>query len=173
MPSRQGRGLSASGTIDLAATADDVFRVLNDPDKLAQVIPGCENLVAIGEHHYRANVTIKVGIVKVRYQVEVKISELDPPRSFVLSGKGISAMGVSEGGGKITLTPREGGTTLHYDYSANVSGKVAAIGGRMLDSAAKFVLKQLFETLGRVAAGESSVSAAKKTWWRKLTGKNE
>ena len=149
-----------------------MFQVLNDPNKLAQVIPGCENLTAIGENHYRANVTIKIGIVKARYQVEVKLSELDPPRSFVLSGKGISAIGVSEGSGRITLTPRVGGATLHYDYSANVSGKVAAIGGRMLDSAAKFVVKQLFEMLARVAAGEQSGSTPKRGWWRKLTSKD-
>ena len=170
-PRQEGRGLSASGTIDISATPDGVFQVLNDPNKLAQVIPGCENLTAIGQDHYRADVTIKIGIVKARYQVEVKLSELDPPHSFVLSGKGISAMGVSEGSGRITLTPRIGGATLHYDYSANVSGKVAAIGGRMLDSAAKFVLKQLLEKLGQVAADRVS-SATKRGWWQKLTGKD-
>jgi 2-furoyl-CoA dehydrogenase large subunit len=172
MPSQEGRGLSSSGTIDISATPEGVFEVLNDPNKLAQVIPGCENLTAIGENHYRANVTIKIGIVKARYQVEVKLSELDPPRSFVLSGKGISAMGVSEGSGRITLAPRDGGATLHYDYSANVSGKVAAIGGRMLDSAAKFVLKQLFDKLGQVAAGDSLLQTPKRRWWQKLTDKD-
>ena len=171
-PRQDGRGLSASGTIDIDASPEGVFQVLNDPNKLAQVIPGCENLTAIGQDHYRADVTIKIGIVKARYQVEVKLSELDPPRSFVLSGKGLSTMGVSEGSGRVTLTPRDGGATLHYDYSANVSGKVAAIGGRMLEGAAKFVLKQLFEKLGQVAAGDSSSAEPKRGWWRKLTGKD-
>ena len=169
-PRQEGRGLSASGTIDISATPDSVFQVLNDPNKLAQVIPGCENLTAIGENHYRADVTIKIGIVKARYQVEVKLSDLDPPRSFVLSGKGLSTIGVSEGSGRVTLTPRVGGATLYYDYSANVSGKVAAIGGRMLDSAAKFVLKQLFEKLGQVAAADRVSSAPKRRWWKKLAG---
>ena len=171
MPRQEGRGLSASGTVEINATPEGVFEVLNDPSKLAQVIPGCENLTAIGDNHYRADVMIKIGIVKARYQVEVKLSELNPPTSFVLSGKGISAMGVSEGSGHITLTPREGGATLHYDYSANISGKVAAIGGRMLDGAAKFVLKQLFEKLGQVAAGDSA-PPPRRGWWHKLTGKD-
>lgn len=170
---QDGRGLSASGTIDLSATAEAVFQILNDPNKLAQVIPGCENLTAIGDNHYRADVSIKFGIVKARYQVEVQLSALDPPRSFVLSGKGISALGVSEGSGRVTLVPRNGGATLHYDYRANVSGKAAAIGGRMLDSAAKFVLKQLFETLGRVAAGDPSSPVSRRGWWQKRTGKDE
>jgi 2-furoyl-CoA dehydrogenase large subunit len=168
-----GRGLSASGTIELGATAEAVFQVLNDPDRLAQVIPGCENLAAIGANHYRANVTIKIGVIKVRYRVEVKLSDLDPPHSFMLSGKGISTMGISEGSGHVSLAPREGGATLHYDYSANVSGKVAAIGGRMLEGAAKFVLQQLFEKLGSVAAGNASAGSPKRRWWGKLTGKND
>ena len=113
---------------------------------------------------------ISIGIVKVRYQVEVKLSELNPPRSFVLSGKGISAMGVSEGSARIRLAPRESGSVLSYDYGANISGKVAAIGGRMLGSASKFVLKQVFERLGQVASG--APPPTKRGWWQKLTDKD-
>ena len=162
-------GLSSSGTIAIDATPEAVFDVINDPDKIAQVIPGCESLQVIGEHHYRADVTVGVGIVKARYRVEVKISEQNPPRSFVLSGKGISSIGVSEGTARVTLVPRDGGATLHYEYGADISGKVAAIGGRMLESAAKLVLKQLFEKLAQVARGEAP--APKRGWWQKLTGK--
>ena len=160
-------GLSSSGTIAINATPEVVFEVIHDPDKIAQVIPGCESLQVIGEHHYRADVTVGLGIVKARYRVEVRISEQDPPRSFVLSGKGISAMGVSEGTARVTLMPRDGGATLHYEFGANISGKVAAIGGRMLESAAKLVLKQLFEKLAHVARGEAP--ASKRGWWKKLT----
>jgi 2-furoyl-CoA dehydrogenase large subunit len=166
IPSQEERGLSASGTVEINATPEGVFEVLNDPNKLAQVIPGCENLTAIGDNHYRADVTIKIGIVKARYKIEVELSELIPPSSFVLSGKGISAMGVSEGSARVTLSPRCGGSTLHYEYGADISGKVAAIGGRMLESAAKFVLKQLFEKLGRVASGESPAPSPKRGWWQ-------
>jgi 2-furoyl-CoA dehydrogenase large subunit len=162
-------GLSASGTFDLNVSPEQIFAILNDPTKIAQVIPGCENFATVGENHYRADVAISIGIVRVRYQVEVKLSELNPPRSFVLSGKGISGMGVSEGSARIRLAPREGGSTLNYEYGANVSGKVAAIGGRMLESASKFVLKQLFERLGQVASG--TPAPAKRGWWQKLTDK--
>ena len=161
------KGLSGAGSIEINATPNNVFDVIRDPSKLAQVIPNCENLTTIGDNHYRADVTIKIGIIKMRYRVEVKLSEINAPHSFVLSGKGISAMGISEGSGRITLTPREGGATLHYDYRADVSGKVAAIGGRMVDSAAKYVLKQLFEKLGQVATGESV--PVKRNWWQSLS----
>jgi 2-furoyl-CoA dehydrogenase large subunit len=163
-------GLAASGTFDLNVSPEQIFAILNDPAKIAQVIPGCENFSTIGENHYRADVAISIGIVKVRYQVEVKLSELHPPRSFVLSGKGISGMGVSEGSARIRLAPRDGGSILNYEYGANVSGKVAAIGGRMLESASKFVLKQLFERLGQVASGTQA--PAKLSWWQKLTNKD-
>ena len=162
--------LTASGTIDLNVTPEQIFAILNDPAKIAQVIPGCENFSAIGENHYRADVVISIGIVKVRYQVEVKISEIEPPRSFVLSGKGISGMGVSEGSARVRVAPRDGGSTLNFDYRANVSGKVATIGGRMLQSASQFVLKQLFERLDQVASG--TTLPAKRGWWQKLTDKD-
>ena len=172
MPIQQRPALASSGTIDLNVTPEALFQVLNDPNKIAQVIPGCENFTTIGENHYRADVVIAIGIVKVRYQVEVKLSELDPPRSFVLSGKGISAMGVSEGSARIAVAPRANGATLTYKYGANVSGKVAAIGGRLLKSASKFMLRQLFEKLGQVAAGDSAPPLPKRGWWQKLTGKD-
>ncbi len=163
-------GLSASGTFVLSVSPDQIFDILNDPAKIAQVIPGCENFSTIGENHYGADVVISIGIVKVRYQVEVKLSELDPPHSFVLSGKGISGMGVSEGSARIRLAPTDSGSTLNYEYSANVSGKVAAIGGRMLESASKFVLKQLFERLGHIASGAHAPT--KRSLWQKLTNKD-
>ncbi len=169
---QQGRTLSASGEIALQATPEAVFQVLLDPKALVKVVPGCDELIAIGPNHYRAGVTIKIGAVKARYQAEIQLNELDPPRSLVLSGKGISAMGVSTGSGIITLTPQQHGCILHYDYHANVSGKVAAVGGRMLDSAAKYVLKQLFEALGRQASGEP-VKAEKPSMWKRLTGRSD
>ncbi len=170
IPRQERPGLAASGTTDLNVTPEQLFTVLSDPDKVAQVIPGCENFTIIGENHYRADVVIAIGIVRARFQVEVKLSELDPPRSFVLSGKGISAMGVSEGSARVNVASRPEGVTLRYEYGAHISGKVAAVGGRMLQSAARFVLKQLFEKLGRVAAGDSPPPAARRSWWRKLTG---
>ena len=82
-------------------------------------------------------------------------------------------MGVSEGSARITLSPRVGGSTLRYEYGADISGKVAAIGGRMLESAAKFVLKQLFEKLGQIASGDLPPSSSKPGWWKKLTGNDD
>lgn len=160
-----GRALSASGTTDIAASPEAVFAVLLDPAALARVIPGCHALETVGEHRYRADVTVGVGLVRARYAAEIELSELDPPRSLRLAGSGLSSLGSARGSGRVTLEPSESGTRLHYDYRAEVSGKVAAVGGRMLEGAAKIVLAELFEQLGEQAGGGAP---RRRSWWARL-----
>lgn len=166
---KSGKGLSAQGSVIIHATPEAVFRVLLDPQALATVIPGCSELQAVGENHYHADITIGIGMIKARYAADVVLSDLSPPNSLRLSGAGQSSVGSASGSGLVTLTPEGDSTRLQYNYSATVSGKVAAVGGRMLEGAAKVVLTQLFEQLGRVASGEKP-SAATKKWWQKLLG---
>ena len=167
-----GKALSARGEVLLAAPPEAVFRVLLDPVALAKVIPGCNALEPAGEHRYRADVSVGVGMIKARYAAEVALSELDPPRSLRLAGSGLSAVGSASGSGLVTLEPADGGTRLRYDYSAEVSGKVAAVGSRMLEGAAKIVLGQLFEQLGREAGGQGALPQARadqgRGLWRRL-----
>lgn len=151
-----GKSLAAQGEVRLPASPEKVFAVLLDPVALAKVIPGCNALNRIGENRYRADVTVGVGMIKARYAAEVALSELDPPRSLRLAGSGLSSVGSASGSGLVILEPDGEGTLLRYDYSADVSGKVAAVGGRMLEGAAKIVLNQLFEQLGREAGGEGA-----------------
>jgi len=122
---------------------------------LAKVIPGCHALESTGDNQYRADVTLGVGMVKARYAAEISLSELDPPHRLRLAGAGTSSLGTASGSGSVELTPSGAGTRLSYDYHADVSGKVAAVGGRMLEGAAKIVLKQLFEQLGKQAESRS------------------
>jgi 2-furoyl-CoA dehydrogenase large subunit len=161
-----GHALSMAGSVDLPATPEQVYAVLLDPDALAKVIPGCHELVRVGENHYRADVTIGIGLVKARYAAEVRLSDLNPPRGLSLGGSGISSLGSAQGAGRLTLEPIGDGTRLSYDYTAAVSGKVAAVGGRMLEGAAKIVLRQLFEQLGRQASGGQA--APPPSWWQRL-----
>lgn len=168
-PSRGGKGkaLSAQGEILLRATPEAVFAVLLDPTALARVIPGCHALDSIGPNRYRADVTVGIGMIKARYAAEIALSEIDAPHRLRLAGSGLSSMGAAKGSGLVSLTPQDGGTLLRYDYEAEVSGKVAAVGGRMLEGAAKIVLKQLFEQLGRQAGGPGA-GTAPDSWWRRL-----
>lgn len=158
-----GRALEASGVVEISASPDAVFRVLLDPNALARVIPGCHALELVSPNNYRADVSVGVGMVKARYAARIELSELDPPRSLRLSGTGLSSLGAASGSGKITLEPAGKGTRLSYDYQADVSGKVAAVGGRMLQGAAKIVLAQLFVQLDRQASGAQSLG-----WWARL-----
>ncbi|MGZ9709337.1 xanthine dehydrogenase family protein molybdopterin-binding subunit [Glaciimonas sp. GNP009] len=161
-----GQALAMSGAVDLPATPEQVYAVLLDPDALVKVIPGCHALVQVGPHHYRADVTIGIGLVKARYAAEIRLSDFDPPHGLSLGGKGVSTLGSAEGAGRIRLDAADGGTHLSYDYSVAVSGKVAAVGGRMLEGAAKIVLNQLFEQLGRQAGGKGA--ALRLSWWQRL-----
>ncbi|WP_255519822.1 molybdopterin cofactor-binding domain-containing protein [Cupriavidus sp. IK-TO18] len=151
---RGGKALTARGTVDLAASPEAIFAVLLDPEALARVVPGCHALERTAENQYRADVTVGVGMIKARYAAEISLSDLDPPHRLRLAGAGISSLGSASGNGVVELVPHGSGTRLTYDYEAEVSGKVAAVGGRMLEGAAKVVLRQLFESLGRQAAGE-------------------
>jgi 2-furoyl-CoA dehydrogenase large subunit len=169
-----GKALAARGEVVLDAPPQAVFDVLLDPVALAKVIPGCNALEQAGENRYRAEVTVGVGMIKARYRAEVELSELDPPRSLRLAGAGLSSVGSARGSGLVTLEPNgetEGaGTLLRYDYSAEVSGKVAAVGSRMLEGAAKIVLNQLFEQLGKTASAGTPGSAPvpKPRLWQRL-----
>jgi 2-furoyl-CoA dehydrogenase large subunit len=163
----KAKALSARGEILLPATPEAVFAVLLDPVALARVIPGCNALESVGPNRYRADVTVGVGMIKARYAAEIALSEIEAPRRLRLAGSGLSSMGTAKGSGLVSLAPNDGGTLLRYDYEAEVSGKVAAVGGRMLEGAAKIVLKQLFEQLGRQAGGQGTVAVAD-PWWRRL-----
>ncbi|MGC2038545.1 xanthine dehydrogenase family protein molybdopterin-binding subunit [Paraburkholderia caledonica] len=158
--SGSGKALTAQGSVDLPATPEAVFAVLLDPNALAKVIPGCHALETEGPNQYRADVTVGVGMIKARFEAKIGLSEIDAPHRLRLAGAGISSLGSARGSGLVELTPIATGTRLSYDYEAQVSGKVAAVGARMLEGAAKVVLRQLFESLGRQAAGKPLAASA-------------
>ena len=171
-PSREP-GLAAAGSVDIPASPEAVFRVLLDPAALARVIPGCRTLTAVGDHEYRGEVTLGIGLVRTRFDARITLSELDPPRSLVLAGRGVGALGAAEGRGSVKLQPSTTGTRLDYAYRTTVNGKLAAVGGRMLEGAAKVVLQQLFRELGRIAAAPAGERAAPRaltrpSWWQRL-----
>jgi 2-furoyl-CoA dehydrogenase large subunit len=164
--SKGGPTLKMAGSVDLDATPERVYAVLLDPEALARVIPGCHALTRVGDNRYSADVTIGVGLVKARYAAQIQLSNLNPPHELSLGGSGISSLGSAQGEGRVHLEPISTGTRLNYDYTAFVSGKVAAVGGRMLEGAAKIILRQMFERLGRQAAG--GAAAPRVSLWRRL-----
>jgi 2-furoyl-CoA dehydrogenase large subunit len=153
------RKLRGEGEASVKANVQQVWDMLLDPQTLAAVIPGCHGVEKISDTHFRADVTIGIGPVKGRYRAEVKLSDLDPPTAVTLAGHAEGALGFGNGEGRITLRPASnGGTTIHYVYEAGIGGKVASIGGRLLDGAARVIIGQFFAALARQAGGGASDS---------------
>jgi 2-furoyl-CoA dehydrogenase large subunit len=168
-PVSAGKALTAQGKVELEATPEAIFAVLMNPDALAKVVPGCHALETIGPNQYRADVTVGVGMIKARFEAKIGLSDIDAPRRLRLAGAGISPLGSAKGEGFVELEPTAKGTLLAYDYEAQVSGKVAAVGARMLEGAAQVVLRQLFESLGRQASGKAV--RANSSWFQRLLAK--
>jgi 2-furoyl-CoA dehydrogenase large subunit len=148
------RGLRGEGRASLQAQPAAVWAMLLDPNTLQAVIPGCHRVEKLSDTQFRAEVTIGIGPVKGRYRAEIRLSDLDPPHAVTLGGFAEGSLGFGSGEGRITLAPdQNGGTTLHYEYDAAIGGKVASIGGRLLDGAARAIIAQFFAALAHHAGG--------------------
>ncbi|MDV6320131.1 xanthine dehydrogenase family protein molybdopterin-binding subunit [Chromohalobacter sp. HP20-39] len=160
-----GSTLAASDDVEIPASPQRVFDSILDPDTLKAMIPGCHSLELTGENAYRADVTVGVGMIRARFDARVELTDLDPPRSLCLSGAGRSGMGDAEGAARIHLTEIEGGhTRLDYDYEVTIGGKIASVGGRMLSSASKMLIGQIFSRLSRQMSG----AKVKRSLWQRI-----
>ncbi len=161
-----GREMQGAGEETFAMTRQRLWETLLNPETLRAIVPGCHGVERVTPTHFRAEVTLGIGPVKGRYVVEVLLSELEAPQSVSLSATATGTLGSGNGSGHVHLfeTP-EGGTRLAYDYRANVGGKVASVGGRLLDGAARVIIGQFFKALGQQADG----AVAKGFWARLMT----
>lgn len=163
-----GTALAGSGNALIDASPDEVWRTMLDPKALAAIIPGCHKLDLITENSYRAEVDLGVGPVRGRFTATVKLSDLNASTSATLSGALEGPLGTSQGAGHVTLSEQRDGTQLTYDYEVEISGKVAAIGGRMLEGAAKIVVGQFFQRLAAQIGGEDITVGQSISWRARL-----
>src|SRR6266480_1772142 len=127
--------MTMTGEVQLAASRDAVWAKLNDPAVLKSCIPGCEMLEMNSATEYQAIATVKVGPVKARWKGKVRLSDLDPPNSYRISGEGESGVaGFAKGGAKVSLSDKEGGTLQSYNVEAQIGGKLAQLGQRLINS---------------------------------------
>ena len=159
------RKLSGEGSAKVAAAPEQVWAMLLDAATLAAVIPGCHGVTRISDTDFNADVTIGIGPVKGRYRARVMLSDLDRPNGLTLRGAADGALGFGSGQGRITLAGENGGTTVRYRYEAKIGGKIASIGGRLLDGAARLIIGQFFAALARQAgadrrAGDGRIATA-------------
>jgi hypothetical protein len=145
--------MELTGEYRIPASRERVWEALNDPDVLKASIPGCETLERTGEDGYAATVTAKVGPVKAKFKGAVTLSDLDPPNSYTISGEGKGgAAGFARGSARVTLAEDGGETVLAYVVDANVGGKLAQIGSRLIDGAAKKLADEFFTKFSEAAA---------------------
>ena len=149
--------LKAQGEVRLQVLPEDIFAVLLDPERLKNVIPGCESInkktIANGIQ-FDCIAVVRIGIAKARFAAKVDLTNLQSPDSFTLGGEGRGPLGMALGIGQVSLINDDGRTVLKYDYQAQVSGKLAAIGSRLLEGAIRLVLDQLFRALAKEAGAK-------------------
>jgi len=148
---------------------EQVWDMLLDPATLQSVIPGCQRVDKISETHFRADVTLGIGPISGRYRADVELFHFDPPQAVTLRGRADGALGFGSAEGRITLAPDgKDGTRLTYSYDAAIGGKVASIGGRLLDGATRVIIGQFFAALARKAGGGAAGGLSRFVWLAKL-----
>src|ERR1700761_9663751 len=150
-----------AGRYLIPASPDAVWAALNDAEILKSCIPGCERMEKTDPTHFQAAATLKIGPVKATFKGNVALENLDPPHSATLKGEGQGGVaGFAKGEAQIVLTPEEGGTVLAYTAKANIGGKLAQIGQRLIDGAARQIADDFFARFSAaVAAGTVAAGA--------------
>ncbi|MEN0041352.1 MAG: carbon monoxide dehydrogenase subunit G [Pseudomonadota bacterium] len=145
----------------IPASKDKVWEGLNDPDVLRECIPGCKELEMSSPTELSATVVAKVGPVKATFKGEVNLENLNPPDSYTITGEGKGGIaGFAKGGADVQLKDVEGGTQLDYQVQAKVGGKIAQLGSRLIDGAAKKLAAEFFDNFSKRISGDISDPAA-------------
>jgi len=175
--------MDMTGTQHIEAPRDRVWAALNDVEVLKQAIPGCQSIEKVSDTEMNAKVTLKVGPVKASFTGKVVLSDLDPPNSYTITGEGSGgAAGFAKGSAKVHLQ-KDGAaaTNLTYEVKAQIGGKLAQLGSRLIDATSKKLAGEFFEKFSEavapapkpvaVAAGAAvaeAPSAAREGWFRRL-----
>jgi carbon monoxide dehydrogenase subunit G len=137
--------MTMNGEVQLPASREAVWAKLNDPEVLKLCIPGCEQLDKISDTELAALAVTKIGPVKAKWKGKVHLTDLDPPNSYRISGEGEGGIaGFAKGGATVKLTDKDGGTLLTYDVEAQIGGKLAQLGQRLIAGAAKKMADDFF-----------------------------
>jgi uncharacterized protein len=139
--------MNLNGQRSINATVAQTWAGLNDPEVLRQCITGCESIEANGEHLYEVRLALKVGPVSARFTGQLRIEDIEPLVSYkiLFEGQG-GAAGFGKGEASVTLQPVDGATSLAYTSQANVGGKLAQVGSRLIDSVAAKVADDFFRS---------------------------
>tara|TARA_Y100001970_G_scaffold123959_1_gene153624 strand:- start:560 stop:1138 length:579 start_codon:yes stop_codon:yes gene_type:complete len=129
--------MKLAGSYQISLKKQKVWEALNDPEILKQSIPGCEEFKKNSETEFEATATNKIGPFNASFTGNIELKEINAPNSYIIEGSGNSPVGFATGSAKVNLEDHENGTKLTYEVNANVGGKIAQVGSRLIDMTAK------------------------------------
>jgi uncharacterized protein len=146
--------MEIKGEYRIAASREKVFAALNDPAVLQACIPGCESLEKTSDTEMKAKVRLRIGPVSASFTGKVTLSDLDPPNGYKISGEGQGgAAGFAKGGAVVSLREDGADTLLSYNVDAQVGGKIAQVGARLIDGTAKKLADEFFSKFATMVGG--------------------
>lgn len=141
--------VEVTGDYQFMAPPELVWESFLDPELLARVMPGCERLEQVGDHEYEGVMKIRVGPVQGDFRGTVRLSELQPPHSYHMTVNGRGPAGIVRGEGDVHMEATDNGTRLQYEGQAQISGRIAAVGQRLMESSANAIARQSLENLDK------------------------
>jgi len=143
----------------IGANRQTVWNALNDPDVLAQCIPGCEEISRLSENQLQLRIMVKIGPVRSRFAGTLTLEDINAPASCTLVFEGTGAAGFAKGGSSVVLSEQGGQTRLEYAAKASVGGRLGQIGGRLIESSARKMSDEFFSAFQSVLSGGTGASA--------------
>ena len=142
--------MDMNGSQRIEASRELVYAALNDVDVLKQCIPGCESIEKTSDNEMNAKVTLRVGPVKASFTGKVTLSDFDPPNGYTITGEGSGGMaGFAKGSAAVKLEADGDATILHYTVKAEIGGKLAQLGQRLIGGTAKKMADEFFANFAR------------------------
>ena len=154
--------MKLSGSYQINLDKEKVWDALNDPDILKQSIPGCEKFIKNSDTNFTAKATNKIGPFNASFSGEIELQNLKPPHSYKITGSGNSPVGFAQGEADVKLEDSDGGTKLIYSVDAQVGGKIAQVGSRLIDMTAKKMADIFFGKFVELITTKTTTEKVKK-----------
>ena len=154
--------MKLSGTYQINLEKQKVWEALNDPEILKKSIPGCEEFKKNSETEFTVTATNKIGPFNASFTGDIELKDLNPPNSYKITGSGNSPVGFANGEATVTLEDFDGGTKLNYVVEANVGGKIAQVGSRLIDMTAKKMADIFFGKFTELISNKPDIEKTEK-----------
>ena len=151
--------MKLSGSYQINLSKQKVWEALNDPEILKKAIPGCEEFKKNSETEFTATATNKIGPFNASFTGDIELTDLNPPNSYKITGSGNSPVGFASGEATVKLEDHENGTNLIYEVEANVGGKIAQVGSRLIDMTAKKMADIFFGKFSKLVSTSTKDSS--------------